>query len=54
MWNGTMSVADGETRRTASHTNDQPLHNGPRSFIYADDLCVTASTTLFCISGNNY
>ena len=24
------------------YTNDQPLHNGTRSFIYADDLCVTA------------
>ena len=24
------------------YTNDQPLHDGTRSFIYADDLCVTA------------
>ena len=24
------------------YTNDHPLHNGTRSFIYADDLCVTA------------
>ena len=24
------------------YTNDQHLHNGTRSFIYADDLCVTA------------
>ena len=24
------------------YTNDQPLHEGTRSFIYADDLCVTA------------
>ena len=24
------------------YTNDQPLHDGTRNFIYADDLCVTA------------
>ena len=24
------------------YTNDQLLHNGTRSFIYADDLCVKA------------
>ena len=24
------------------YTNDQPLHNGTRGFIYADDLCVTS------------
>ena len=24
------------------YTNDQPLHVGTRSFIYADDLCITA------------
>ena len=24
------------------YTNDQPLHNGTRSFVYVDDLCVTA------------
>ena len=24
------------------YTNDQPLHDGMRSFIYADDLCVTS------------
>ena len=23
------------------YTNDQPVHNGTRSFIYADDLCIT-------------
>ena len=23
------------------YTNDQPLHDGTRNFIYADDLCVT-------------
>ena len=29
------------------YTNDQPLHNGTRSFIYADDLCVTAQQPSF-------
>ena len=29
------------------YTNDQPLHNGTRSFIYADDLCVTAHQPSF-------
>ena len=29
------------------YTNDQPLHNGTRSFIYADDLCVTAQQLSF-------
>ena len=29
------------------YTNDQPLHNGTRSFIYADDLCVTAQQPYF-------
>ena len=24
------------------YTNDQPLHDGTRNFVYADDLCVTA------------
>ena len=24
------------------NTNDQPIHDGTRNFIYADDLCVTA------------
>ena len=24
------------------YTNDQPIHDGARNFIYADDLCVTA------------
>ena len=24
------------------YTNDQPVHDGTRSFIYADDLCTTA------------
>ena len=23
------------------YTNDQPIHNGTMSFIYADDLCIT-------------
>ena len=26
------------------YTNDQPILDGTRSFIYADDLCITAST----------
>ena len=29
------------------YTNNQPLHNGTRSFIYADDLCVTAQQPSF-------
>ena len=29
------------------YTNDQPLHNGLRSFIYEDDLCVTAQQPSF-------
>ena len=29
------------------YTNDQPLHNGTRSFIYTDDLCVTAQQPSF-------
>ena len=29
------------------YTNDQPLHNGTRSFIYKDDLCVTAQQPSF-------
>ena len=29
------------------YTNDQPLHNGTRSFIYADDMCVTAQQPSF-------
>ena len=29
------------------YTNDQPLHNGTRTFIYADDLCVTAQQPSF-------
>ena len=43
----------GKNRRTASpilfniYTNDQPLHNGTRSFIYANDLCVTAQQPYF-------
>ena len=47
-------VKDGEIRRTAcprvvyylqyclTSTNDQPLHDGTRNFICADNLCVTA------------
>ena len=53
-----MSVADGANRRTACHrevfcppsfstsTQQLPL-NGTRSFIYADDLCVTAQQPSF-------
>ena len=28
-------------------TNDQPLHDGTRNFVYADDLCVTAQYPSF-------
>jgi hypothetical protein len=29
------------------YTNDQPIHEGTRSFIYADDLCITAQYPTF-------
>ena len=29
------------------YTNDQPIHDGTRKFIYADDLCVTAQYSSF-------
>ena len=29
------------------YTNDQPIHDGTRNFIYADDLCVTAHYSSF-------
>ena len=29
------------------YTNDQPVHDGTRSFIYADDLCITAKFPTF-------
>ena len=29
------------------YTNDQPIHDGTRNFIYADDLCVTAQCSSF-------
>ena len=29
------------------YTNDQPIHNGTRNFIYADYLCVTAQYSSF-------
>ena len=29
------------------YTNDQPIHDGTRNFIYADDLCVTAKYSSF-------
>ena len=29
------------------YTNDQPIHDGTRNFMYADDLCVTAQYSSF-------
>ena len=29
------------------YTNDEPIHDGTRNFIYADDLCVTAQYSSF-------
>ena len=29
------------------YTNDQPIHDGTRNFIYADDLCATAQYSSF-------
>ena len=29
------------------YTNDQPVHDGTRSFIYADDPCITAQFPIF-------
>ena len=29
------------------HTNDQPLHNETRIFIYADDLCIATQRSTF-------
>ena len=29
------------------YTNDQPIHDGTRSFIYANDLCITAQFPTF-------
>ena len=54
-----MSEADGEYKRTVYHrsvlsptlfniyTNDQPILDGTRSFIYTDDLCITAQYHTF-------
>ena len=55
-----MNEADGDYRRMACHkgvfspptlfniyTNDQPVHDGTRRFIYADDLCITAQFPTF-------
>ena len=54
-----MNEADGDYRRMACHkgvfspqlfniyTNDQPVHDGTMSFIYADDLCMTAQFHTF-------
>ena len=61
MWNKTKNAADGESKRMACHvqgsvlaptlfniyTNDQAIHYGTRSFIYADDLCITAQYQTF-------
>ena len=52
----TTNVADEGNRRTGNvlspalfsiYTNDQPIYHGTRSFIYADDLCVTAQYPSF-------
>ena len=29
------------------YTNDQPIHDGTRSFLYADDLCITTHYPTF-------
>ena len=54
-----MNESDGDYRRMACHkgvfspqlfniyTNDQPVHDGTRSFIHADDLCITAQFHTF-------
>ena len=45
-----MNEVDGDYRRMACHnicTNDQPVHDGTRSLIYADDLCTTAKFPTF-------
>ena len=59
MWNWTTNEADGDYRRMAypkvvfsplsfsTSTNDQPIHDGTRSFIYADNLCITAQYPTF-------
>ena len=36
------------------YTDDPPLHNGTRIFIYVDDLCVTAQQPSFLRGGNDY
>ena len=54
-----MNEADGDYRRMACHkgvfspqlfniyTNDQLVHDGTRSFIFIDDLCITAQFPTF-------
>ena len=54
-----MNESDGDYRRMVCHkrvfspqlfniyTNYQPVHDGTRSFIYADDLCITAQFPTF-------
>ena len=56
-----MIEADGDNRRMVCHkgvfspqlfftyryTNDQPVHDGTRSFIFADELCITAQFRTF-------
>ena len=63
-WNSEGKEADGDQRGTAylrrvsSHhsssinvyTNDQPIHPGTRSFVYADDLAVITQSTAFAPS----
>ena len=55
----TTTAADGEIRRTACqgsvlspmlfniYTNNQPIKEGTRTFVYADDICVTAQYPSF-------
>ena len=40
-------LAPRECPLTNHNTNTQPIHDGTRSFIYADDLCVTAQYSSF-------
>ena len=45
-----MSVADGDVLSPILfniYTNDQPIHDGTRNFIYVDDICVTAQYSSF-------
>ena len=44
MLSWTTTAADGFTisNTVKIYTNDHPLHDGTRNFVYADDICVTA------------